>query len=1067
MDGVHGQPPSHPRDPAPRGAIYWRVRAKDGSGNSSWAETSFSRSALAGPGLLSPADGATLNPPEEPALLAWEPYNGATQYTLQVSTDPQFVSNAAIKTYSTQTASYVVPDPVVATDYFWRVRATLGSGVVTEWSSAQSYAMSGLDKPVLVSPPDSAQAEPVQDVVLDWAPVLGARTYNLQISTDQNFNTIEHSRGGIVSTRYSPASTLDNDQYYWRVASVDSAGNTLDWGNVDVWELRRNWPMQPRPEYPAHNASVGDPFFYQWTPAEHASSYRLEVARASDFSANSMYDTCTTVNTTYAPTGASDCFPQAQGTYYWRVIALDGPTNVFSESINADIFRFTYDPAFVSQTSPAPGATVEIPTLRWEPLPGANEYDVTLTRVDNGQTVSASTFSTSWTPRSVLAVGETYRWSVRAVSASGRVGPTLMAGSQPTFIVAAMSATPGSLPQPAEQSEDPSTFFPTLHWSPVTDATRYVVYVRRAGAQVWTSLGVNFGYPAGEDTKATWLSADTYEWKVEAWSGNTFLSDSSAPGTFAITAPGAVTGQRVALSGTGSSDLATSCTKALDPNLPLADSQCTGLRATPVLRWDAQDGVGRYEVWLSRDQQLTNVIAKYPTEQAAFTPTTALFDSQAGSAYFWHVQPCKVPGTCRAPDPAGHAFNKLSKPVQLQSPAVDAAVPNDVTFTWRDYAATNQDPSTPGLHEGVHSIEPDVEAKTYRFQVDDDPNFQSPLDEVSVDQTTYTPYGATYPEGPLYWRVQAIDGSNNALTWSEPRRFVKDSPTVTLTTPVGNQQTTGSSPLRWEPLAYAGSYDVEVYKNADTIGQAANRVFSGSSEQVALSTVRPLLVSSESYTWRVRARDASGRPGQWTDLSDPNARFRVVGTAPTQTGPANGSLQRGNDLLFTWNGVDGATDYRFERRLVGGGGAETIRTPALAWAPSLVGDGLWEWRVISLNSAGAEIGSSPWWQFSVDQKSPTVVKARPTGSVKRRANFVVVFSEPVTNVSKTSFKVTPSNSRRKLSAVVKPSADGTRATLNPVTNLKRGRSYVVRVTNKISDGAGNRLVSYQWTVTAK
>ena len=633
--------------------------------------------------------------------------------------------------------------------------------MVTEWSGARSYAMSGLDKPVLVSPPDSAQAEPIQDVVLDWEPVLGAKTYNLQISTDQNFNTIEHSRNAIVSTRYSPVSTLNNDQYYWRVAPVDAAGNTLDWGSVDVWEFRRNWPNQPHPEYPAHDASVGDPFFYQWTPAEHASSYRLEVARASDFSVNSMYDTCTTVNTTFVPADAGDCFPQAQGTYYWRVIALDGPTNVVSESINADIFRFTYDPALVTQTSPAPGSTVDIPTLRWEPLPGANKYDVTLTRVDTGQTWSASTFSTTWTPRSVL-VAATYRWSVRPVSASGRVGPTLMAGSQPTFTLEDMSATPGSHPEPAAQSEAPSTFFPTLHWSPVAEATRYVVYVRRQGAQVWTSLGVNFSYPAGEDTKETWLSADTYQWKVEAWNGATFLSESSAPGTFVIDAPEEVTGQRVALSGTASSAVATSCVKALDPDLPLAESQCTGLGATPVLRWEAQAGVGRYEVWLSRDQNLTNVIAKYSTEQTAFTPSTALFDSQAGSAYFWHVQPCKLPGTCRAPAPAGHAFNKLSKPVQLQSPAVDAEVPNDVTFTWRDYAATNQDPTTPGPHEGVHSIEPDVEAKTYRFQVDDDPNFQSPLETVSVDQTTYT------PTGPPIRRARSTGGCRRSTAATTP-----------------------------------------------------------------------------------------------------------------------------------------------------------------------------------------------------------------------------------------------------------------------------------------------------------
>ena len=241
---------------------------------------------------------------------------------------------------------------------------------------------------------------------------------------------------------------------------------------------------------------------------------------------------------------------------------------------------------------------------------------------------------------------------LRVLERTGRAEP--MAGSQPTFTLEDMSATPGVIPSRPTQSEAPSTFFPTLHWSPVAEATRYVVYVRRQGAQVWTSLGVNFSYPAGEDTKETWLSADTYQWKVEAWNGATFLSESSAPGTFVIDAPEEVTGQRVALSGTASSDVATSCVHGpLTRTSRWPSQQCTGLGATPVLRWDAQAGVGRYEVWLSRDQNLTNVIAKYSTEQTAFTPTTALFDSQAGSAYFWHVQPCKLPGTCRAPAPRG------------------------------------------------------------------------------------------------------------------------------------------------------------------------------------------------------------------------------------------------------------------------------------------------------------------------------------------------------------------------------------------------------------------------------
>ena len=130
---------------------------------------------------------------------------------------------------------------------------------------------------MLTSPADSPTTS-IVDVVLDWEPVKGARVYNLQISTDQNFNTFELTQGGIHGTRFSPPATLDNDQYYWRVSPVDAAGNTRDWTNVDIWTFRRHWPHQPRLEYPAHNATVGDPFYYQWSPVKHASRYEIRRA---------------------------------------------------------------------------------------------------------------------------------------------------------------------------------------------------------------------------------------------------------------------------------------------------------------------------------------------------------------------------------------------------------------------------------------------------------------------------------------------------------------------------------------------------------------------------------------------------------------------------------------------------------------------------------------------------------------------------------------------------------------------------------------------------------------------
>ena len=770
------------------------------------------------------------------------------------------------------------------------------------------------------------------------------------------------------------------------------------------------------------------------------------------------------------PRAGDDCLPDTLGTYYWRVVALDQPHRrpVVGDAISAQVHRFTYNPDIVVQTAPTPGSTVALPTLRWDPVPGATSYDVELTQDSNGRILAARTTGTSWTPRELLVPGEVYRWRVRSITSSGRLGPWLLPQAQPRFTAAAPATATASTPELVTPDGAVSNRFPTLRWTPVVGASEYRIRIRQAGTILWGALPDRFRYPAGEDTGSAWIGPDTYEWTVEAYNGaGQLLSESLQTRTFVVAPSAAVTGQRVALEGVASGTPSTSCAKALDPSLPMADQQCMGLRATPVLRWDPEPNAALYKVWISRDQQLTNVIDWYATDQSMFIPTNALIDSQAGSAFYWHVQPCRSLLNCRSLEHAKHAFNKISNPVELLTPTQDSSFANSVTFTWRDYLQTNV--AAPRDASGVGSVAADVEAMTYRVQVDDDPNFQSPLETAVVDQTTYTSPGTTYPEGPLYWRVQANDGSNNPLTWSTPGRFAKRSPAVTLSSPTGDRTTSGSEPLRWAPLAYAARYEVEVYRNADTIGQSGNLVFSGSSRQAAITPPTPFAVSPTSYTWRVRPLDAGNRPGPWSELGAPGARFRVVGQAPTLTAPQPDTLQPGNDLLFSWTAVDGAAEYRFERRRVGESGVdEAVRTPALAWAPSQVGDGRWEWRVLALDNAGATIGGSAWSRFSVDQLAPTVRSTRPGAVlVKRTASFTVTFSEPVTGAARSTVFLTRAGARKKLAATVVPSSDGTSVKLNPASNLKRGLSYDLRLSAGIRDVAGNSLIPYQRTVTAK
>ena len=592
------------------------------------------------------------------------------------------------------------------------------------------------------------------------------------------------------------------------------------------------------------------------------------MSRSSDF--NTMEDQCTTVNTTFVPIRNTDCWPGAAGgTYYWRVIAIDAPgrtidgDDIVTDGIVAEVGRFTYEPALVTVQSPATGATVFVPTLRWFPVSGASEYRVSVIATDGGGGGGSwETTGTSYTPRARLTVGKSYRWTVQTVGLTGREGSALIPGSQPTFKVGDPGVATASSPEPvAPVAGSQWNRFPTLSWTPVAEATSYRILARPVGGGSWTYVPDKFAYSAGEDDDTDWHAAGTYEWVVEAYNGNTWLSQSSTSRTFVIRNLAPVTGQRIANNGTALSALGTSCTIALP-------DRCSDMRQTPVLKWASQPDAGVFKVYLARDEEMTNIVAGYPvtTETNQFTPNEALIDSPAGSAFYWFVQPCKSSVGCAPLAHADHAFNKISNPVEPLLPLDNASPENDVTFTWRDYLATNL--ATTAGHTDDTGVNSRIEARQYRIQIATDPVFQTIIETAVIDQTTFTSYINTYPEGTIYWRVQAIDGSQNPLAWSATRSFLKASPKPTLVGPLNRANVSGSQPFRWRPLYFAGSYDIEVYKDGDTTGSSSNRVLIGNSQQVAFS----LPHSAPSL---FRLVHLAGTPRGWQGSSR-----RVVGAQP-------------------------------------------------------------------------------------------------------------------------------------------------------------------------------------------
>jgi hypothetical protein len=982
---------SAPNKALPFGTVYWRVRSLDSANVASvWSTNSFTVSSTAAPSPVTPADGTALPQPQSPPLLSWTGVPGATSYTVEVDTDSDFLGAS---TYSTKSTSLLVPDPKASGTYYWKVRATLSNGLSTASSVVRTYTIGPLAQVVTTYPVDNENTA-VEDVVLQWNPVPAAKTYDLLVSTDQAFNTIIDTKTGIKSTRYSPLITYNNDQYYWKVRARNNLGETIDWAEAGIHNFRRTWLKSPTRLYPADALSpaVGGDFFLQWSPVQHATRYSLDVGTDANFSPTT-YKTCLTASTTYTVglNSGDACMPGHGVPTYWRVKALDDPAGV--ESLFSATAKFIYNSGVVQKLSPASGSTVSVPLLTWSAARAGEKYKVTLTD-SAGKTTTATTYALSWSPTGEQALDPAkspYSWTVQSIGANGSASPI---PSPWTFSVSGTPPTSGTAPLTplVVNGGAPSLRFPNLRWEPMAGAGYYTIRIGLAGTGFWlpttTSdiLTDSFPYPSATDTGAGMLNPGDYVWDVQAFSAaGASLGYSPVLGEFSIADIGIVTGQKIALTGVGL-DSGKACTAYLDATGG-QPTKCIDVPSTPVLDWDPVPQAASYMIYVGADRELTNMVyTGIRTTNTRWTPRSldnpaALPDSQAGQAYYWFIRPCKASGYC-APDPmnkadsATNAFNKKSPAVVRTAPAENAVVTtSQVRFDWTDYLTTNAATVAPSVPE------PSIQAaRRYHLQVSQSASFSPLVDDRYVDQATYTAYDKTYPEGPVYWRVQAEDAEGNLLTWSPTFALTKTTPSPILTSP--NDAGSGSRPFVWKPTNYAGSYQLEVYKNDDANHSSVNRIINVASKQTAYTPATAVPTSDAAYRWRVARIDADGKLGQWSA----DMRFTSTGDISTLLQPDAGAYVNGYSSFFAWSQVAGATTYKFERKLVtSSSAAETVTTPGLAWAPTAsLATGAWQWRVTALDANNVQISTTAWRNFTVDNTRGMFTAVSPTRQLDTR-----------------------------------------------------------------------------------
>lgn len=1002
-----------------QGTLYWRVQATDSSGNSSFSEAQVAVGELVPPtGLaVSPSTGATILPPAAPPVMRWDAVPGATGYDIEVDAEGDGVGGTVKSNIKTTT--YVWPDPQgvgeqsLPEDFHVRVRARFDNNLQTNWTEYVAYDVNQLDPvtsascaaglicaPTAGDPPVVRPSATVQDVVFSWDPVKGAKQYEIWVALDQDFNNQVEKRT-VYGTRYSPVTTYDNGGYYWKVRPINAADQAAPWP-TEPSEFQRRWPDQPTIVYPAYNTLVGDDFYFQWTPVQHASEYQLDVGTDANFTPGT-FDTCYTASTTYAAgyKGSDKCMPFQGQTTYWRVKALDEPRGVegiFTTDADPGTAgnqpaKFVYSSGVVQRLSPEDGEVVDVPSLRWAPSQDAEQYDVRIYDSGLNELTSTTTSALSWTPWSRLDPADgPFFWSVAAVDGDGHKSPILR--DQVFNLVP--PGTGGVSPVPTTTSEPVTSRFPQLSWTPVANAQYYKLRVSETpGFTLPESadelLGRRLQYPSVTDNGEYFLRPGTYTYWIQAYDSDDHLIATGSEATFSIAEPGAVSGRGIALDGRAV-DAHTWCTAQLS-----SGDQCLNVPATPVLDWAPITGAGGYLVYLAEDADFTNrVLDPYAvTTNSRWTPTsaelTALADNQSGQAYYWFIRPCVSvhPVVNCGPDPisltdaATNAFRKVSPKVVQTAPAVDSVeTGTQVTFSWQDYRTTNAGVTFAGGAAASHQS-----AARYRLQVSQSATITdgNAIDDVIVDQTTYTAYAKTYPEGDLWWRVQAIDADGNRLAWSDVRKLVKQTPAANLdpTTPVpddgvvdpgaypvfNSHVTSGEFPFRWTSQKFDVTWKLEVYKDDDTTLSAGKRVLSTTTKQAAFVPAASLPPSTLPYRWRIIRYDVTGAEtrGRWSDLG----RLWVDPAPVTLESPASGSQVAPNGPVLRWDpyavGLTQATRYSVDIRNGSGSSVGSVsNTAATTWAPTVnYPDGTYTWIVTAFDPSGNVMGASPAWTFVV------------------------------------------------------------------------------------------------------
>lgn len=483
--------------------FYWRVRSYVNDCRSYWSEPFTVRTPYNVSTPTLPLDNEICVSMND-NLIKWTVIPGVTKYSIEISTDSNFVDNSLIvKDISEIQTSVELTDAL--TDYFWRVRGEDGNNVGL-WSEVFKFTTTQR-APSTFKPLDNSFGS-AKELRLEWEDFGTNTYYDLKLATDMEMDNLLIDTTLLDTNFFNIIVSDNNKTYYWMVR-VRTGACLGDWSKVLQFKTIINYPQLISPE----NESIVESIYpiFNWENINDATAYEIEVSLDSNFTKLYKFNRNIELNTM---TFAGEKFEE-KTTYYWRIRAKNNE----GKSLWSPFFFFTIREQAVDAptlVSPANG-TIKLPlelTMLWNVKPNAATYDLEVA-TDNqfkNIVISQNTADTSYNAVG-LDLFTNYFWRVRSIN-NGGAGNWSSAYSfrtkdeAPTGIVI--------LTYPDNKAESlPTTF--TFTWESVERSLYYQLLI--ANKESFEESSIEFDYEKVFDLNKKIFGLEynkEYFWKVRA-----------------------------------------------------------------------------------------------------------------------------------------------------------------------------------------------------------------------------------------------------------------------------------------------------------------------------------------------------------------------------------------------------------------------------------------------------------------------------------------------------------------------------------------------------------------------